>query len=540
MGSSESDLFLFLMEWPCEPCREYIRDQENQIFRVRDLCGTGDPVYQKSSQTLKRLVFGAMKAVALCHKRGITCGSMDGLKLALPRICYFDLDAISTSTQEYDVKKFGVLLSQLAYGSQRLDLDKVEIGDDMGRIVRLSQSATSMNQLLQDPYFLNNNTRMVEDRKIHFEDALASEFISSDGGILNHGMLTKIVQASLENLNKLHQEAGYTGNNVLNPNSILLRNYFAQKEIEQSDVEFIRSEPLKDWMSADHEIRKRKDVRLLANVIRCLRYGTAVEEFDVIDRLQVPAGYEAFDNVPELSSLLSYSSNGPNLKDVKLCDDLILFFKRQKPSHVGPQYPPRLLVRRTLPVVDGDGLDVYVSQDGGEPLPDKVIARFEAGERAFFENQIWYRKIYYNGTHVLARKYKIRLRGVDAPETYKYYETPDAYITQDYGKEATIELRNLVLGKELRIDIIDNYIDPHGRHVADVYCNNIFVQEYLLTRGCAWHFDLYDDRNQLKEWHEEAMEARAGLWGQPTDFQDVPMAPWDFRNRYPPPFRPPG
>lgn len=64
---------------------------------------------------------------------------------------------------------------------------------------------------------------------------------------------------------------------------------------------------------------------------------------------------------------------------------------------------------------------------------------------------------------VLARKYRIRLRGIDAPES-----------SMPYGKEAKQELTNIVQGKCLRILIYTE--DRYGRCVGDVYCNGIFVQ----------------------------------------------------------------
>jgi len=54
-------------------------------------------------------------------------------------------------------------------------------------------------------------------------------------------------------------------------------------------------------------------------------------------------------------------------------------------------------------------------------------------------------------------------RGVDAPE-----------IEQPYGRQAQAVLLGLVEGHSLRLLVYDD--DYFGRKVADVYCDNVFIQ----------------------------------------------------------------
>ncbi|XP_071713593.1 uncharacterized 38.1 kDa protein-like [Rutidosis leptorrhynchoides] len=68
-----------------------------------------------------------------------------------------------------------------------------------------------------------------------------------------------------------------------------------------------------------------------------------------------------------------------------------------------------------------------------------------------------------NNEEILARKYRIRLRGIDAPEN-----------DQPYGKEAKEELVKILKGERLKIRVFDK--DKYGRFVGDVYCNGNFVQ----------------------------------------------------------------
>lgn len=112
---------------------------------------------------------------------------------------------------------------------------------------------------------------------------------------------------------------------------------------------------------------------------------------------------------------------------------------------------------------------------------------------------------------ILAHKYRIRLRGIDAPESQ-----------MPYGKEAKQVLLNLVEGKSLRVLVYDQ--DRYGRTVADLYSKGVFIQEVLLKKGCAWHYTAYDHRPELAMWEKEARAARVGLWAASN-----PQKPWEWR-----------
>ncbi|MED6172206.1 arginine permease [Stylosanthes scabra] len=186
----------------------------------------------------------------------------------------------------------------------------------------------------------------------------------------------------------------------------------------------------------------------------------------------------------------------------------------------------------TLPVdakevEDGDGITVYVStEDPRESscVPVKVLMAWlqksvacalknEAVADAFHKEIIdsGYRVLNIQNEEILAKKYRIRLRGIDAPES-----------SMRYGKVAKKELRNVVQGKSLRILVYGE--DRYGRCVSDVYCNGIFVQELMLKKGLAWHYKAYDKRVELKTWEREARERRVGLWALSN-----PEKPWNWR-----------
>ncbi|KAB2064070.1 hypothetical protein ERO13_A10G240300v2 [Gossypium hirsutum] len=187
---------------------------------------------------------------------------------------------------------------------------------------------------------------------------------------------------------------------------------------------------------------------------------------------------------------------------------------------------------QTLPVdmkaiPDGDTITVYVSTT--EPWESSNIpkdVRVAAAQRSkacadknytkadALQKKITisgYRVLNVRNQEILARKYRIRLRGIDAPES-----------SMPYGKEAKEELVKLVGGKCLRVLVYGE--DRYGRCVGDIYCNGKFVQEIMLKKGLAWHYSAYDQRIELATWEKEARAKRVGLWALPN-----PEKPWEWR-----------
>ncbi|XP_023732064.1 staphylococcal-like nuclease CAN1 [Lactuca sativa] len=178
-------------------------------------------------------------------------------------------------------------------------------------------------------------------------------------------------------------------------------------------------------------------------------------------------------------------------------------------------------------VADGDTVTVYVStldprEAANVPRDVHVAAAERARARAernytkadALHKQIisaGYRMIDNQNNEILARKYRIRLRGIDAPES-----------AMPYGKEAKEELSKMVLGKCLKVYIFDE--DRYGRCVGDIYCNGVFVQEMMLKKGLVWHYTAYDKRPELEKWEKDARAKRVGLWASAH-----PEKPWEWR-----------
>src|SRR5262245_38684438 len=110
---------------------------------------------------------------------------------------------------------------------------------------------------------------------------------------------------------------------------------------------------------------------------------------------------------------------------------------------------------------------------------------------------------------------KIRLHGIDAPES-----------KQDFGTQAKKLTSELSFGQVVTVRPHDR--DRYGRTVADVVLSDgRLLNHELVRQGLAWHYVQYA-RNEgtLSKLEAEARAAKRGLWSQPH-----PVPPWEFRDK---------
>ena len=123
-------------------------------------------------------------------------------------------------------------------------------------------------------------------------------------------------------------------------------------------------------------------------------------------------------------------------------------------------------------------------------------------------------------TDNLGTKVKVRLYGIDAPETAKGKKPG-----QPYGEESFQALRQKVDRQRVRLDVID--IDKYKRLVSIVWLSNRNINKEMISDGAAWAYRKYLDRAYATEWisdEEQARKTGKGLWRQ-----NSPQPPWDFR-----------
>ena len=104
------------------------------------------------------------------------------------------------------------------------------------------------------------------------------------------------------------------------------------------------------------------------------------------------------------------------------------------------------------------------------------------------------------------RQMTVDLEGVDAPE-----------LDQPWGKEVRSFVRNMVEGRELKVEIIEA---GEGSGTARVLVAGQDLSRLLAERGLAWA----TAGGELGDLTEKAKSTPCGLW---RDAEPVP--PWEFR-----------
>lgn len=125
-------------------------------------------------------------------------------------------------------------------------------------------------------------------------------------------------------------------------------------------------------------------------------------------------------------------------------------------------------------------------------------------------------KVYDGDTvHLLVgdEKSKIRLDRIDAPEA-----------RQEYGKEATEYLRNLILKKT--VSIYYDKKDRYGRILGLIFLGNLDINLEMVATGNAWHYRQFDKTVAYSEAEHDAREQKLGLWANPN-----PVNPQEWRKR---------
>ena len=114
-------------------------------------------------------------------------------------------------------------------------------------------------------------------------------------------------------------------------------------------------------------------------------------------------------------------------------------------------------------------------------------------------------------------QYKVRLAGIDAPES-----------KQAYGARSKQNLSDLVFGKTVTVEF-DKH-DRYGRVVGKILYNNTDIDLQQIEAGLAWHYKQYaneqskEDRMLYAEAETRARAAHLGLWNDPN-----PIPPWEWR-----------
>lgn len=114
-------------------------------------------------------------------------------------------------------------------------------------------------------------------------------------------------------------------------------------------------------------------------------------------------------------------------------------------------------------------------------------------------------------------QYKVRLAGIDAPES-----------KQAYGARSKTNLSDLVFGKTVTVEFTKH--DRYGRVVGKVLHEKVDTDLQQIEVGLAWHYKQYakeqsmEDRLRYADAENRARAAHLGLW-----LEVNPVPPWEWR-----------
>ncbi len=125
---------------------------------------------------------------------------------------------------------------------------------------------------------------------------------------------------------------------------------------------------------------------------------------------------------------------------------------------------------------------------------------------------------------------KIRLYGIDAPETEKKNRKTGRISKrgQPWGREAWKALEKKVLRKKVKVDVMDR--DRYKRLVCIIWLDGRNINREMVSEGHAWAYKQYLKKSPyasefIRE-EGQAREKKLGIWKEPN-----PQPPWEFRHR---------
>ena len=111
-----------------------------------------------------------------------------------------------------------------------------------------------------------------------------------------------------------------------------------------------------------------------------------------------------------------------------------------------------------------------------------------------------------DGDTIHIKSNKIRLHGIDAPETKQTCKINDE--VWFCGKQSTKELKNLINKQEVKC--ITNDVDIYNRFVAICYVNEININQWMVKSGWAIAYRYYSTDYIIEE--KYARDNKLGIW----------------------------
>ena len=111
-----------------------------------------------------------------------------------------------------------------------------------------------------------------------------------------------------------------------------------------------------------------------------------------------------------------------------------------------------------------------------------------------------------DGDTIHIKSNKIRLHGIDAPETKQTCKIDN----QNWycGKQSTKELKNLINNQKVECNVND--VDRYNRYVAICFVNEININQWMVKNGWAIAYRYYSEDYVLEE--KYANDKKLGIW----------------------------
>jgi micrococcal nuclease len=123
---------------------------------------------------------------------------------------------------------------------------------------------------------------------------------------------------------------------------------------------------------------------------------------------------------------------------------------------------------------------------------------------------------------------QVCLLGVDLPALPHTNSAGVALGGQPFGQEAADYVRDLLLGRQVQLDVYGK--DRAGRSLSVVWLGDINVNLTLVKEGLAWvapSLTVTNVRAALEVAARQAQVGKYGLWALPD-----PEPPWEYRKRH--------
>jgi micrococcal nuclease len=138
------------------------------------------------------------------------------------------------------------------------------------------------------------------------------------------------------------------------------------------------------------------------------------------------------------------------------------------------------------------------------------------GPDALTEGQYQVARVVDGDTLLLTNRARVRLIGVDTPETVK----PNTAV-EPWGPEATVFTRSMVAAHEVRLQFDRERVDRYGRFLAYVWVGDQLLNEELLRAGLArwepqYHYS-QSMKTRFRKAQQEAQRAQRGIWSDVAD-----------------------